>query len=111
MFVQINTFVKNNPWNFSDLLWVMEDTPICNVGGLSHLLVKPNRSYSFYHLLLSEDCVFHSRISAIQCSKLFKEEEKSNSQQDPVIYTAVCSHHVSDINAMDNNPKRTCMHC
>ena len=77
----------------TDPFSVIVDAPICNADAFRNLTQYNKLKYIFALLSfnLRSFGVIHSRISAIQCSILFKEEGKFNSfYRDPMIGTAVC---------------------
>jgi len=67
---------------FTDPLRIIEDVPICGAGVVRDLTRCDDAKYIIFVLLSFSFriCwVIHSRISPIQCSKLFKEEDTFNS--------------------------------
>jgi len=95
MFIHANTLVKIIRRFFTEPFWVIEDAPICNAIVFRDLKQSGHAKYIIFVLLSFgfRICwVIHSRISAIQRSKVFKEKENFNSfswRSD--IYTCVSS--------------------
>ena len=66
----------------TDPLGVNEDAPICNAGVFRDLKQGGDANYIIFILLsfsFRRISVIHGRISAIQRSKFFKDEDKFNS--------------------------------
>ena len=86
---------KIPPMFLTEPLEVIEDEPICNVGLFRDFTQCGDAKYIIFVLLscsLRRFWVIHCQISAIQCSKLFKEEEKFNSLSGSSdIYSCVSS--------------------
>jgi len=97
MFLYVNTFVKNNSlYFFTDPLRVIKDgMSIWNAGVFRDLTQCGDAKYIICVLFsfnLRRFWIIHSWISAIQCSKFFKEEEKFNSLSwSSDIYSCVSS--------------------
>jgi len=95
MFIHVNTLVKITLSLFTDPLGVIEDAPICNTGAIMDLKQCGDAKYIIFVLLsfsLRRFGVIHSPLSAIQCSKFFKEEDKLNSLPgSSYIYSTVSS--------------------
>ena len=82
------------PRFFTDPLREIEDTPICNAGVFSDL--TQFGEYLFCYQLILED--FELSIAEYQHYNVLNSSMKGKIKlQDPVIYTAMCLHHTSDL--------------